>query len=568
MTGFIEMENTSCNMTCGCMQSLERMENAIRVPRRPLKDSNLNQRQKKKRCKTNPLDNAPPRFPSISAATCLSDFGHYPKHARQHQFLIEATLWPSMIVRIGNILSIYVLPCIILPGIVLNGVSCLVFSSTDLKKLSSSVYISALLVADTGVLTGLLFVWLEAIGFKVNPRLDAIGLKVDSGLEAIGADAIGIKVNTGLEAIEFKANPGLEALGFKVNPGLETIGFKINHVNGICQGLVFFTYMFSYLSVWYVVCVTVENYITICHPCRIKTMCTRRRATATCVCVFIASVFLYAATLFVAEVRYSPGGEVGICSEKPQYRQFMQVFTYVDSVLTLLVPLIAISCMLVGLVLSVLQATRWKNRMGSLPLIKRAPTPPPRNKKAAAAAASRSLPPISSITDNNSSSQHPAASNDNVAHAQAIRIKDGYKCYHDNTQNHSEKAGTADSTKSENEATRSWKRSKPTSRPKTAQMRVTRMLFALSVSFVVMNAPSHVTRLYYLIRSMHMFSEGNENNERCQLTYTEGLINLALQYVTYAYNASKFWIFILFSKNFVKSLARLIRDSWIYRSLF
>ncbi|RUS80918.1 hypothetical protein EGW08_011330, partial [Elysia chlorotica] len=306
--------------------------------------------------------------------------------------------------RIGNILSIYVLPCIVLPGILLNGVSCLVFTSSDLKKLSSSVYIFALLVSDTGVLLGLFIVWLEAVDFKIN------------------------------------------------------------HVNGVCQGLVFSTYTFSFLSVWYVVCVTVENYITICHPCRIKTMCTRRRATVTCLCVFVASVFLYGATPFAAEVRYSEDGNFGICSERPEFRRFMQAFTYVDSLLTLLVPLIAISCMLIGLVLSIVHAARWKKRMGTK------------------------------------------------------------RCAH---------------------------------RPKNAQVRVTRMLFALSVSYVVMNAPSHVTRLYYLIRTANVLG-GEEENRGCQLTYTEGLINLMLQYVTYAHSAGKFWIFLLFSKNFTKNLTRLI----------
>ena len=243
-----------------------------------------------------------------------------------------------------------------------------------------------------------------------------------------------------------------------------------------------------------------------------------------------------------------------------------------DSLLTLLVPLIAISCMLIGLVLSILHASRWKKRMGSLPLVMRAPTPPPRCKKSSAPAATNKTSPDDGTGANvplRSTSLTTDFSTNGSTHTSAVAQPPEtpsvtYACryHHGNSRGHSGKShkrgAIAAHSNSDGVCPASAKQ-RSSHRPKNAQVRVTRMLFALSVSYVVMNAPSHVTRLYLLIRSENVFG-GGEQADGCQITYTEGLINLALQYVTYAHNAGKFWIFLLFGKNFTKSLTKLLKD--------
>lgn len=313
----------------------------------------------------------------------------------------------SFISRFGNKLFVYVLPAIIFPGLVLNVISCLVFTSRELKNFSSSIYIFALLVSDTGVLIGLLFVWLEAIGYQVN------------------------------------------------------------HLNGVCQALVLFTYVFSFLSVWYVVCITVENYITVCHPTSFIVMCTRQRATGVVTFILVMSLILYVVTAVTADVT-SPlvEGGAGKCGVRTELLSLMHVMTYIDSVVTLLIPLIAVTGMLITIVASIIHRAGWKKRLSSLPMLE--------------------VSEIRSVSD-------------------------------------SSRRGLVRAN---------------------AQMRVAKMLFALSVSYVLMNAPSHVTRLYYLIRP--------RNPGDSELTHSEGLIQLLLQYVSYTHHASKFWIFVAASKNFLK----------------
>lgn len=308
----------------------------------------------------------------------------------------------------------YVLPAIVLPGLILNLISCLVFTSRELKNFSSSVYIFALLVSDTGVLIGLLFVWLEAIGYQVN------------------------------------------------------------NLNGVCHGFVFFTYVFSFLSVWYVVCITVENYITICHPTRFVVMCTKRRAIIVVTCILFLSLALYTVTPIASEVSPPPNEqEVGMCSVRTEFLPVMHIMAYLDSVITLLIPLVVVTGMLITIVLSIIHKSRRKKRLSSLQVLQAA-----------------EMQPIN-------------GSKRTVAHD-------------------------------------------------SAQVRVAKMLFALSVSYVIMNAPSHVTRLYLIIRP--------RIPGRDDLTRIEGLIQLVILYISYAHHASKFWIFVIVSKNFLKNLRQTIVD--------
>ena len=52
----------------------------------------------------------------------------------------------------------------------------------------------------------------------------------------------------------------------------------------------------------YVVCITVETFITICHPTRIKQMCTLFRARAVTVVLLITSLLLYVISPIITKV--------------------------------------------------------------------------------------------------------------------------------------------------------------------------------------------------------------------------------------------------------------------------
>lgn len=65
------------------------------------------------------------------------------------------------------------------------------------------------------------------------------------------------------------------------------------HKHGVCQMIIFITYVCGFLSVWLVVMVTVENYIRICHPHQVHALCTPGKARVVLLVLGITSIFSY-----------------------------------------------------------------------------------------------------------------------------------------------------------------------------------------------------------------------------------------------------------------------------------
>ena len=135
------------------------------------------------------------------------------------------------IVKFQMVLYTYVLPAIVFAGLLGNVMTIyLILMDKQMRKVSSSVYLSSLLVSDTGVLVNLFLVWTEVLGFTPN------------------------------------------------------------HVPAICKISPYWAYVFGFLSIWYVVCIAVETFIIICHPTKIKLKCTLFRASAVAISLFVTAL--------------------------------------------------------------------------------------------------------------------------------------------------------------------------------------------------------------------------------------------------------------------------------------
>lgn len=205
----------------------------------------------------------------------------------------------SLRVVLGDVFFIYVLPIIIFVGIFGNGLSFIVFLDRELRNISSSVYIMAVLITDTGTLVTLIIVWLEAL--RINPW----------------------------------------------------------YLHGMCKAFVYITYIFNFLSEWYVVCITVENYVTLRHPTKIKIFCTVRNAVIVTVSLAIFAFSFYCVFLFLT---HSSAGSCLQWTNDSEERIFY-VFFYIDQIITLLLPTIVLFVLLAIIVLQVLKSIKSKRRM-------------------------------------------------------------------------------------------------------------------------------------------------------------------------------------------------------------
>ena len=222
-----------------------------------------------------------------------------------HNSQIQGSLG-SLIV---SFLQTYVGPLIVTIGITGNLVSIMVFSAKTLRRLSSSVYVQAVLVSDTAFLLTLFALWLESFGY----------------------DAI--------------------------------------HMNGICQSNIYLSYVGSFLSVWYVVCITIENYITICHPLKINTLCTFMRARVVTISLAAASLAMFAVVIPITKPQVAgqmdPSDNstvMTICVTGDEYRNLMNILSYIDSVITILIPMIIILILLTLIIISTLRSVHKKRK--------------------------------------------------------------------------------------------------------------------------------------------------------------------------------------------------------------
>lgn len=168
------------------------------------------------------------------------------------------------------------IPIIVFVGVFGNSVSMSVFTSNYLRRSSSSTFLVALACTDNVFLICLFLSWFDG--------------SVDNILTSVR----------------------------------------------ICQVISYLTYVSSFLSVWFVVGFTSERYIAICHPLRAKVFCTQVRERVAVVIFVMLSVVLYNFASWTTDVYTS--NSITRCTYKINYIQFLNVITWVDTVVTMLIP--------------------------------------------------------------------------------------------------------------------------------------------------------------------------------------------------------------------------------------
>ncbi len=269
---------------------------------------------------------------------------------------------------------------------------------------------------------------------------------------------------------------------------------NIYNRNGWCQTLVYLTYVTSFLSVWYIVAFTTERFIVVCFPNKRRKVCTPQVAQAVVVFLTCFAFTFYSFAPVVTGVSTFYG--VTICAPMLQFIKVTWIMDNLDTLLTLLVPVIIIlGC---NIKIATLVCTFYKGPLSEADtyLCRWEFTGQTFN---------NNLYEIYNLKQRNSSAT----------------VLDSNKVYSTRS-----KLGSSN------------------------QMKATRMLLIVSTVFLVCNLPTHVARCYAFIMNMIDDSfQPTRNFILCQKLFN------FLYYINFAVN---FFLYSFSSRNFRLGFRRLI----------
>ena len=175
----------------------------------------------------------------------------------------------------------YYIAILISLGTIGNCISVLVFFTTKLRKLSSSFYLAALAISDTGFLIALFVAWLNSFGVPLF------------------------------------------------------------YLTGLCKMNTYMTYVCSFLSAWLVVAFTVERFIAVRYPLRRPSMCTVARAKIVLASLTVLALGLYIPSIQLAKMETQDNKPA--CGLDNDYKALAIVMNHVDFVVTFILPFVMIA---------------------------------------------------------------------------------------------------------------------------------------------------------------------------------------------------------------------------------
>lgn len=172
----------------------------------------------------------------------------------------------------------YCIPIICVFGLIGNSVSTIIFLQRHLRKAPCSFYLASRGISDNGFLFILLLTWMSS-----------------------------------------------------------TFDLRLSQVKGVCQTIVFLTYLFGCVSVWLCVFITFENFLLIHSPFVARRICSEKFAVSCTIVLVIMAVGVYNTSLWIMNAD---------CSHNPAFSELTQVLVYFDTCITLVVPTVIIFILL------------------------------------------------------------------------------------------------------------------------------------------------------------------------------------------------------------------------------
>ena len=106
---------------------------------------------------------------------------------------------------------------------------------------------------------------------------------------------------------------------------------------GVCQGVKFLLFVGNFLSIWFVICIQVERYISMWHISRRPQPGSARRSTFIACSIGLLGLLLYSCVIWTSgHIRSLT--ESKVCTFLPKYYDVLRIFTKADTMIAVLMP--------------------------------------------------------------------------------------------------------------------------------------------------------------------------------------------------------------------------------------
>ncbi|XP_052104738.1 somatostatin receptor type 4-like [Mytilus californianus] len=196
---------------------------------------------------------------------------------------------PAVLFSFAQWLTTYLQPILCIFGLIGNFLSLIVFCSKKMRRVSSNIYLAALSFSSCLFLIALLLVWMEI--FHV----------------------------------------------------------RIVHENVWCHGIIYTTYVCSFLNGWFVVCITFENYIVTFHLKRATAICSVQKARLVVLLLVLFALAFFDFSIWTTTVTEYAGRP--LCTQAEKYYEVINIYTYLDAVITLILPTTVLAVLIGAIIL-------------------------------------------------------------------------------------------------------------------------------------------------------------------------------------------------------------------------
>ena len=285
------------------------------------------------------------------------------------------------------------------------------------------------------------------------------------------------------------------------------------HKQPWCVVSVYLTYICSFLSVWIVVSFTVERFIIVMFPFHGRNILRTRNAKRVIACLTVVAFCIYSPITFTTGTVEMMG--IRHCTSYMKYMDFLVIFTYIDTVITLVMPSITVIILNSLIGYFIYRAGLVFSRLASIQLqwIEK---------------------------------QHTALSSNRSSNTICTDISSGDRCSKERkTSIFSNKFRKASNQIMQR------RRKDSLSSVQNRHMKSTKMLLIVSTVFLVMNLPAHAIRIQQVFLQMMEKSYRPSVNEEA----ISELVNL----VYHSNFAINFFLYSLCSKNFRRCVKNNLR---------